>query len=205
MSWRGTPVNASTIDSNDCRKADCPWHRLAIAAFGRVFAGELPTMAVDTKLVVNRRDVHYESLSDFLVDAERQAAGDAHCLGNWSLAQIFDHLSRSLRVAVDGTDARFPGPARLLLHLIRKRFFSRPMKPGFHVPEKLERVLRPGDGLVTERSLQELRAAVSRFETAAELTVHPAFGRLTREEWLQLTLRHAELHMSFVVPERALP
>jgi hypothetical protein len=176
-----------------------------MAAFDRDFARELPTMAVDTKLVVNRRDVHYESLSDFLVDAERQAAGGAHCLGNWSLAQIFDHLSRSLRVAVDGTDAQFPGPARFLLHLIRKRFFSRPMKPGFHVPEKLEKVLRPGDGLATERSLQGLRAAVSRFETAAELTVHPAFGRLTRDEWLQLTLRHAELHMSFVVPERPLP
>jgi hypothetical protein len=162
-------------------------------------------MAVDTKLVVNRRDVHYESLSEFLVDAERQAAGSAHLLGNWSLAQIFDHLARSLRVAVEGTDARFPGPARFFLHVIRKRFFSRPMKPGFHVPERLETVLRPGEGLATDQSLQELRAAISRFETTAELTVHPAFGDLTRDEWLQLTLRHAELHMSFVVPDRPLP
>ncbi len=73
------------------------------------------------------------------------------------------------------------------------------MKPGFHVPPRLERVLRPAQGLTAEDALQELRAAVGRFESAPELAVHPAFGRLTREEWTLLTLRHAELHMSFVL------
>jgi hypothetical protein len=157
-------------------------------------------MAIDTKLVAERRAVHYESLADFLADADRHAAGGAHTLGNWSLAQIFGHLSRSLRVAVEGTDARFPWPARISLRIIRKRFFARPMKPGFRVPWKLERVLRPGAGLSTQRTLQELRAAVSRFESAPQLAAHPAFGRMTRDEWGQITLWHAELHMSFVVP-----
>ena len=80
-----------------------------------------------------------------------------------------------------------------------QRFFTRPMKPGFHVPPRLERVLRPAVGLTTEDALQELREAVERFESASQLAVHPAFGPLTREEWTLLTLRHAELHMSFVL------
>ena len=157
---------------------------------------------VDTRLVANRRSLHYESLGDFLVDAQCQAAGPTRTLGNWTLAQIFDHLSRSLRVAVDGTDAWFPWPARFVLRFVRKRIISRPLKPGFHVPKNLEEVLRPGQQLTTDESLQNLREALCRFQTAPQLAPHPAFGKLTRDEWHQLTLRHAELHMSFVVPDR---
>lgn len=161
------------------------------------------TVDVDTRLVSNRRKLHFENLSEVLAEAEKIAAIDAETLGNWTPAQIFDHLSKSLRVAVDGTDAYFPWPARLFLRPIRSRFFSRPLKPGFHVPSKLELVLRPRQGLSTEQALKELRAAVARFEAASQLAPHPAFGPLTREEWLQITLRHAELHLSFVVPDSA--
>src|ERR1700685_4385003 len=157
-------------------------------------------MPIDTKRVANRRRGEYESLSALLADAELQAASRHRTLGNWNLAQIFDHLSRSLRVAVEGTHAAFPLPARIFLRPLRTRFFSRPLKPGFHVPPKLEAVLRPGTELSIERSLQQLRDAVVQFECAKQLASHPAFGRLTPEEWRQITLRHAELHMSFVVP-----
>jgi hypothetical protein len=164
------------------------------------------TTDVDTRLVFNRRPVRYHDLSEVLAEAEQFAATDTQTLGNWTLAQIFDHLSKSLRVAVDGTDAFFPWPARLFLRPIRGRFFSRPMKPGFRVPSKLEGVLRPRVGISKEQALQELVETVRRFESARRLAPHPAFGRLTPEEWTQITLRHAELHMSFVwpVPSNAL-
>jgi Protein of unknown function (DUF1569) len=155
-------------------------------------------MAVDTKLVAGRRLVHYANLSEFLADAESRAAEDCRTLGNWTLPQIFDHLTRSLRVAVEGTDACFPLPARLLLRPLRGRFFWRPMKPGFNVPPKLEQVLRPAEGLWLERAFEDVCDAVSRFQAAPRLAVHPAFGRLTPEEWRAISLRHAELHMSFV-------
>jgi hypothetical protein len=165
----------------------------------RAFSPKNFAMTVETKLITERRRVHYDSFGEFLADAEWQAARHARTLGNWTLAQIFDHLTRSLHVAVEGTDSRFAWPARVFLHAIRARFFTRPMKPGFHVPPRLERVLRPTEGLPTEDALQELREAVERFESASQLAVHPAFGKLTREEWMLLTLRHAELHMSFVL------
>jgi hypothetical protein len=137
---------------------------------------------------------------DVLAEAEKFVAANARTLGNWSLGQIFDNLSRSLRVAVEGTDAVFPWPARLILRPIRGRFFSRPLKAGFHVPSKLEHVLRPRQGLSNELALHELREAVALFESTPQLAPHPAFGGLTREEWRQITLPHAELHMSLVVP-----
>jgi hypothetical protein len=31
---------------------------------------------------------------------------------------------------------------------------------------------------------------------------YPVFGKLTPEEWHQFHLRHAELHMSFVLPKQ---
>lgn len=161
------------------------------------------TKLVDTKLVMNRRSLHYESLGEFLVDAQCLAQGTTQTLGNWTLAQIFDHVSRSLRVAVEGTDAWFPWPARCVLRFARRKIMSRPMKPGFHVPRNLEQVLRPGEGLTADESLQNLHEAICRFQSASQLARHPAFGKLTRDEWQQLTLRHAELHMSFVIPDEA--
>jgi hypothetical protein len=83
-------------------------------------------MDVDTRLVSNRRRVHYADLSEVIAEADKFAAANAKTLGNWTLAQIFDHLSKSLRVAVDGTDAFFPRPLRLFLRPIRGRFSSRP-------------------------------------------------------------------------------
>ncbi len=50
-------------------------------------------MTVETKLITDRRRVHYESFGEFLADAECQAARDVRTSGNWTLAQIFDHLS----------------------------------------------------------------------------------------------------------------
>jgi Protein of unknown function (DUF1569) len=154
-------------------------------------------MAVDTKRLSNRRSVHYRDLDEFLADADRMAARGAQTIGNWTLAQIFDHLARSMTVAVDGTTALFPAPARFVLRLLRTRIISRPLKPGFRCPRALAEILKPADDLETGEGLQKLHAAARRFEAARQLATHPAFGRLTRDEWTRLTLRHAELHMSF--------
>ena len=32
---------------------------------------------------------------------------------------------------------------------------------------------------------------------------NPVFGPLTHEQWIQLNLRHAELHLGFLVPQSA--
>src|SRR5579862_3360279 len=158
-------------------------------------------MVVDTRHVANRRRVHYSNLNEFLADAERLAVIETRTLGNWTLPQIFDHLTRSLTVAVEGTTATFSAPARCILRFFKHRIMTSPMTPGFHCPENVDQVLRPSAGIDIDAALDLLRAAMARFQSATLVAQHPAFGKLTKADWNQLTLRHAELHMSFVVPD----
>jgi hypothetical protein len=158
-------------------------------------------VAVDTRQVLNRRQLRYESLDDFLRDTDGLTTGISRTLGNWTLAQIFEHLARWFRMAVEGTDVQVPRWVQFVLWQWRKRSLSMPSKPGFKIPSPLESVLLPEEGLSTDRCLQDLRGAVSRFRGASQFAPHPAYGQLTRDEWHQLALRHAEMHMSFIVPQ----
>jgi hypothetical protein len=164
-------------------------------------AGELKAVAVDTRQVLNRRQLRYESFDDFLGDADGLAMGNSRTLGNWTLAQIFDHLARWFRMAVEGTDVRVPRWVQFILWEWRKRSLSMPSRPGVKMPSQLKSVLLPEEGLAADRCLQDLRSAVSRFRAASQFAPHPAYGQLTRDEWQQLALRHAEMHMSFIVPQ----
>jgi hypothetical protein len=157
-------------------------------------------VAIDTRQVLNRRQLRYESLDDLLADADRLATEDSRTLGNWTREQIFDHLARWFRMAVEGTDVQAPRWVQFILWQWRKRSLALPSKPGVKIPSPLESVLLPEEGFLTDRCLQDLHSAVSRFRAASQFAPHAAYGQLTRDEWQQLALRHAEMHMSFIVP-----
>jgi hypothetical protein len=55
--------------------------------------------------------------------------------------------------------------------------------------------------LPTEEGVRRFREAFSRLRGECPANVSPVFGRLTHGEWVQLNLRHAELHLGFLVPE----
>ncbi|HEV3301893.1 MAG TPA: DUF1569 domain-containing protein [Planctomycetaceae bacterium] len=158
--------------------------------------------AIETRRVKNRRDVRFCNFDEFLAEADRLANGPARLLGTWTLAQIFDHLARSMDVSVDGTNERFPWPLRITLRLVRTRIIGTPMKPGYRVPENVAVLLRPDPHVGLRESLWKLRSAAIRFQDASAFPPHPAFGALTRDEYRSLALRHAELHLSFVEPIR---
>jgi hypothetical protein len=158
--------------------------------------------AIETRRVRNRRNVRFSNFDEFLAEADRLASGPVRPLGNWTLAQIFDHLARSMTVSVDGTNEQFPLPLRIALRLLRKRIIGSPMKPGYRVPENVAVLLRPEPHVGLRESLWKLRSAAIRFQDASAFPSHPAFGVLTRDEYRALALRHAELHLSFVVPVR---
>jgi hypothetical protein len=155
---------------------------------------------IDTRHVKNRREVRYANFDEFLADAELMAGGPVRQLGNWTLAQIFDHLARSMNVSVEGTNERFPFPLRIALRLVRKRIIGNPMKPGYCVPENVAVLLRPESHVGLRESLWKLRSAAIRFQDTSNFPPHPAFGILTRDEYRALALRHAELHLSFTEP-----
>jgi hypothetical protein len=157
-------------------------------------------MPIDTGKVRDRRKVQYASLQELLADAERIASGKVKSLGNWSTGQIFQHLATSFNNSIDGSDIRAPWYFRFLGPLLKKRLLGGSMSPGFKLPAWAAASLEP-KVTSTEDGLNALRNAIGRQEHESRRVADPVFGPMTPAEWEQLHLKHAALHMSFLVPQ----
>ncbi|MGI8977605.1 MAG: DUF1569 domain-containing protein [Pirellulaceae bacterium] len=157
-------------------------------------------MPVNTGKVAGRRAVAFESLDDVLMDAERLvAAAKINMLGNWSLGQMLGHLAAGLHMSLDGVTYRPAWFVRLIGPLIFKRRMLRRFPAGIQLPAPMAERLVPLESLSPQEGLRLLQEATRRFRSDTSRKPHPVFGNLTGAQWHQLHLRHAELHMSFVI------
>jgi hypothetical protein len=157
--------------------------------------------AIDTAKVKERRQLHFTSLDDILADVDHLAqAAEVRALGNWSAGQIFQHLAVAFNCSIDGFPFHLPAPVRFLFRLFLKRVvLNKPMSAGFRLPQKAAKQLVPSP-IGQEEGLQNLRQAIRRLQAEEKRAPNPVVGKLTREEWDKLHCRHAELHLSFLVP-----
>lgn len=156
-------------------------------------------MPVDTKKVTDRRTVRYATVDDLLQDAERIAKGPHRALGNWSAGQVFTHLAIVFGLAVDGNfPLKPPWFIRLGARLFKRRILRKGLPPGFQLPKGAESMI-PGETSADE-GLELLRRALARWKSEPQRAANPLLGKLTHEEYDQFQLRHAETHMSFLVP-----
>jgi hypothetical protein len=156
-------------------------------------------MPVNTRRVTGRRPLHFESFDELLADADRLAAADVDLLGNWSLGQVFRHLAIATNGSIDGFAFRLPRVSTWVVRLgLKSRYLARGIRPGHGTSRRWDSV-KPGPTTVAD-GLAELHAAVARFKREPGTRPHPAFGRMTDDEWHSFHLRHAELHLSFAVP-----
>jgi len=88
--------------------------------------------------VESRRTLRYESLHDILRDAESFDGATVSAAGGWTPAQIVQHVAKTIRLSIDGTEYRAPLVIRLLARLLKKRTLVSPMKPGFRMPKALQ-------------------------------------------------------------------
>ena len=158
-------------------------------------------MAVNTAKVAGRRTLRFETLDELKRDVVAIQQAPFQTIGNWSLGQILDHLATSFRIAVDGGDFKPPWFVRLMAPWIKKGMLKNTMRPGFKLPAAMEKTFLPAAGTTTEAGRAAFDEQVRRFEQAKDLKPHSLFGPLTRDEWTRFLLRHAELHLSFVVPK----
>jgi len=157
-------------------------------------------MPVKTKSVQGRRELHFTSLDEVVADAERLVASpNTKTLGNWPLDRLIDHLATTMNGSIDGTSFRAPWVIRLVAPLFKHRFLTKTMAPGFNLPKAAEAEFYP-TASSSQDALQHLRRAVTRLQTEKIAASHPLFRKLTREECVQLHLRHSELHLSFAIP-----
>ena len=160
-------------------------------------ATQQPVADVDTTQVTGRRTVHYANVDDIVADAERLASGGYKALGNWSLGKITQHVGRALLQALDGPSMKVAAPMRLMARLLYKKKALREMKPGFKLPPQAAALVPNTED--DAEGIAELRSAVERWKREPQRSRHAFFGKLTPKEWEQLMLRHAEMHMSFLV------
>ncbi|HUS38032.1 MAG TPA: DUF1569 domain-containing protein [Pirellulales bacterium] len=160
-------------------------------------------MAVETKKVTGRREISYRSYDELLADAQSVAASDnVKMVGNWSLAQIFQHLAAALESSIDGVAFKAPWPMRVMGKLfMKKRMLTNTLPAGFKIPDgQKAEIFRPDSSVDTATALAKLSGAIERVKTENARAEHPFFDTLTRQEWDAFNLRHAELHMSFAIP-----
>ena len=157
-------------------------------------------MSVDTAAVQGRRKLTFRSFDDVLADAEKLVSSpNTTMLGNWPLGQLFAHLAATINGSIDGMSGRVPWFLRPVGFMMKGRILKKGMSAGFQLPkERLERAYPAASS--PQEGLEKLRAAVARLKHERMTAQHPFFGKLTHEEWAQLHLRHAELHLSFANP-----
>ncbi len=149
---------------------------------------------------VQRRVVRYATLTEFIADAEQVALGEYTTVGKWSFGQILTHLAKAMNCSFDGFGFKAPWLARVFVApFVKNSCFTKPLPAGFQLPAAGSALLPPDDASV-EEGLIALREAIDRYQSELPKAPHPFFGKLTREEYVCLSLRHAELHMSFVIP-----
>jgi hypothetical protein len=152
---------------------------------------------------IERRTLRYESLAEQLHDAQQLAAAPHRTTGSWTYAQILEHLAMAADACFDGFgEINVPWWARwFIAPLAKRRFLTRTMPAGIKLPGRAERLM-PREDVTVAEALDHLRRALGRFDQEAPSAPHPFLGRLkSKQEYIALNLRHAELHMGFVHPD----
>jgi hypothetical protein len=156
--------------------------------------------------VTARRKVELRTLADLTEEVERvyatAAAGRVRPLGNWSAAQVFQHLALFIAGSLDGFSFQYPWPWRWAAWLVGR--YSWPLllrlafRPGFRNPPAAAAV-EPDPSVSLEDAAAQLRRQLQRLEGGERMTRRSPTGEmLTHEQWLDCHLRHAELHLSFL-------
>jgi hypothetical protein len=156
-------------------------------------------MTVESAKVQRRRGLHFSNYDELLAEARSLASGPTRQLGNWSLGQICQHLAKAMDMAIDGPPYKPSLLLRVVGPLVKKRVITRGMSPGFKLPKNAGSLIP--QAAETAAGLGALETAVARLERTPQRLPHFVFGPMTREEWDQLHFRHAELHLSFIVPQ----
>lgn len=157
-------------------------------------------MSVNPKKVQGRRELTFSSLDDIVADAEKLVSSPhTQTLGNWPLDRLLAHLAMMMNGSIDGFSFKAPWFIRGVLFFIKGQFLNSRWTPGITLPPGNEAEVFP-PASSPQDALEMIRTAVQRTKTEKMSAPHPAFGTLTHEQWVQIHLRHAELHLSFAVP-----
>lgn len=151
-----------------------------------------------------RLHLEFPNLDAAMQRAEQLHREGYHSLGNWSLAQVCEHLSDWLEYMIDGYPAA-PLPIKAMLwgmrvtvgkSILRKILATGQMQAG---GPTMKQTVHPQDDLDDATSLKRFHDTVERFKAHdGDYHASPIFGPLSAEEGLKLQLVHCAHHLSFL-------
>lgn len=163
---------------------------------------------VDTRSVPvsgqGARKLHFADLDEVraemmrIANAERE--GRIRKLGNWDAGTIFSHLATWIDYSFDGFPSQLNPPwiIRFILKFQKSRFLNKPMPRGVKIPGIKQGTLAT-EVVGLEEGVRHLGSSLERLKREKPTQRSVLFGEMTHEEWIKGTLRHAELHMSYLI------
>ena len=159
---------------------------------------------VNTGKVVGRRILRFESIAQVLAEVDRLAeaerTGRLRRLGNWTLGQTLGHLAAWAEYSYTGAPLKPPFFIRWIFKFRKRKFLYGPMKAGVKIPGVMGGTLAT-EPLPLDETLPRMRRVMERLQSEAPAAPNVLIGPLKHEEWIALNLRHAELHLGFLIPE----
>lgn len=161
-------------------------------------------MQVDTKHAA-RRSLRFSSVAELRAEIERlveaDRSGRLEYTGNWTLGQMLGHLSAWIDYGYSGYPlGKPPWFVMLFMKVMRRRLLEKGFPAGLRMP-KVEGGAYAIDRLSTDEGLRRMNASLDRLARREPPSVpSPAFGPMTIDEFVQGSLRHAELHLGFCKP-----
>jgi hypothetical protein len=159
---------------------------------------------VDTARVRERRKLRFANIDELEHEIERIAeaerTGRLRQLGNWTAGQTCGHLATWINFWYEGFPFKVPWLIRLLIRPRIPGYIRDGLPAGVYIP-KVAGGTYGTEPYDLNEGLALINAALERFRNEPVRYQSPGFGELTDEQRLQLTLRHAELHLGFLIPE----
>ena len=150
-----------------------------------------------------RRKLWFDSIDELFDELEQikkaEADGRLRAVGAWTPGQILSHLAAWVDYAYDGFPMK-PAPwlIRVFLRWQLKKYLREGMPSGVRIP-RVQGGTTGADDLPFDEAAGRLRVALERLQSDEPARYDsPAFGALSHEQRIQLNLRHAELHLSFL-------
>jgi len=148
-----------------------------------------------------RRSLKLECLRDSVAEVQRLHELGYAKAGNWDLSQICQHLTKTLKMSIEGAPFNLPF---FLKPVARWMLFDTVMagKPT-RLPLKTVPQFLPNDSADNMQDIADYESFVNKvMDDGVDLiATHPIFGPITSSEWRSFHAWHAAHHLSFLLPK----
>lgn len=144
----------------------------------------------------DRRKLRYQTFDDVKTDIQRLRTSRYAKVGNWSLEQTCDHLTKAFQAQLSAPPAAATDEQKAARPLFEKVLATGDIPGGLQAPEFLT---PPPDA--SPAAVDEFLAMLDRVKQHERpITMHRRFGPMTAEEFRKLGLAHCGHHLSHLIP-----